>query len=127
MTDTTNETTPTVDRPLRRILSNLAPGRRESQAVQAVWNGAVIAESDDVVVLEGNHYFPIGAVKPTHLRSSGHHTVCPWKGAASYYDLVAGGDVLRNGAWFYATPSPAANKIAGRLAFAPAVAIHTVD
>ena len=127
MTDTTNEITPTGHRPLRRLLSRLAPGRPESQPVQAVWNGAVIAESDDVVVLEGNHYFPIGTVNPNHLRSSGHHTLCPWKGAASYYDLVAGGDALRNGAWFYATPNPAASKIAGLVAFSPAVAIRPAE
>ena len=127
MTDTTNETIQTEHRPLRRLLSRFAPGGEQSQPAQAAWNGAVIAESDDIVVLEGNHYFPIGAVNPKYLRSSGHHTLCPWKGAASYYDLVAGGDVLPNGAWFYATPSPAASKIAGRVAFSPDVTIRLVE
>jgi uncharacterized protein (DUF427 family) len=84
---------------------------------KAIWNGAVLAESDDTVVVEGNHYFPVAAVKPEHLRPSEHHTVCPWKGTASYYDVTVGGDVNPNAAWYYPTPKEAAKEITGRVAF----------
>lgn len=85
--------------------------------VRAVWKGAVIAESEDTVLVEGNHYFPREAVRGEHLRPSEHHTVCGWKGTASYYDVVVGGDVNGNAAWYYAEPKPDAVKVAGRVAF----------
>ncbi|CAB4699701.1 MAG: DUF427 domain-containing protein [Actinobacteria bacterium] len=85
--------------------------------MQAVWNGAVIAESDDTVVVEGNHYFPIGSVREELLRPSSTHTTCPWKGQASYYSLEVEGQVNADAAWYYAEPFEAASQIAGRVAF----------
>lgn len=85
--------------------------------MRAIWNGAVIAESDDTVVVEGNHYFPAGAVDQRHLRASDHHTVCPWKGTASYWTLEVDGASNTDAAWFYPDPKDAAREIAGRVAF----------
>jgi uncharacterized protein (DUF427 family) len=84
---------------------------------RAIWNGAVIAESDRTVVIEGNHYFPPEAVKKEHLRPSGTHTTCGWKGEASYYDVVVDGQTNRDAAWYYPDPLPAAKQIAGHVAF----------
>jgi uncharacterized protein (DUF427 family) len=85
--------------------------------VTARWNGAVVAESDDTVVVEGNHYFPRDAVNPALLRDSDSHTVCPWKGTASYYTLAVDGAENRNAAWYYPDPKPAAAEIRDRIAF----------
>ncbi len=85
--------------------------------VKAVWNGAVIAESDKTIVVEGNHYFPPESVKQEYLRPSDHHTTCPWKGEASYYTLEVDGQRNENAAWYYPQPKPAAEQIAGRIAF----------
>jgi uncharacterized protein (DUF427 family) len=85
--------------------------------MKAVWKGAVLAESDDTVVVEGNHYFPAESLVRAHFRESATHTVCPWKGTASYYDVVVGASVNRDAAWFYREPKPAAAQIAGRVAF----------
>jgi uncharacterized protein (DUF427 family) len=85
--------------------------------MKAIWNGAVLAESDDTVVVEGNHYFPAGAVRREHLRDSDHHTVCGWKGTASYYDVVVDGQVNPGAAWYYPEPKDAARQITGRVAF----------
>ena len=82
-----------------------------------IWHDTVLAESDDTVVVEGNHYFPAGSVKRGHLRDSDRHTVCPWKGTASYYDVVVGEAVNPAAAWYYPQPSAAASDIAGRVAF----------
>jgi uncharacterized protein (DUF427 family) len=84
---------------------------------RAVWNGTVIAESDDCIVVEGNQYFPLAAVKAAHLRPSQTHTVCGWKGTASYYDVVVGDAVNADAAWYYPQPKEAAKQIAGRVAF----------
>jgi uncharacterized protein (DUF427 family) len=84
---------------------------------KAIWNGAVIAESDQTVVVEGNHYFPPDAVKKEYLRPSSRHTTCSWKGQASYYDVVVGGETNRDAAWYYPDPLPAAKNIAGHVAF----------
>jgi uncharacterized protein (DUF427 family) len=84
---------------------------------RATWNGATIAESDDTVVVEGNHYFPPEAARHEHLRPSDHTSVCPWKGTARYYDVVVDGSVNRNAAWYYPEPEDAARQIAGRIAF----------
>lgn len=81
------------------------------------WNGAVIAQSDDTAVVEGNHYFPASSVDKRYLRPSAHHTTCPWKGLASYYDVVVDGKVNANAAWYYPTPSAAAKAVEGRVAF----------
>jgi uncharacterized protein (DUF427 family) len=84
---------------------------------KAVWNGTVIAESDDTVVVEGNHYFPLEAVDPGVLRDSSTHTVCPWKGTASYYTLEVDGASNLDAAWYYPEPKDAAAQIRGRVAF----------
>jgi uncharacterized protein (DUF427 family) len=85
--------------------------------VRASWNGVVIAESEDTVVVEGNHYFPRSAVKSEHLADSETHTRCYWKGTASYFDVVVDGQVNRDAAWYYPTPAPAAAEIEDRIAF----------
>lgn len=82
-----------------------------------MWNGAVIAQSDDTVVVEGNHYFPIDTVDQSVLRPSDTTTACPWKGTANYYSIEIGDQVNRDAAWCYADPKPAAAEIAGRVAF----------
>ena len=85
--------------------------------VKAIWDGETIAESDDTVVVEGNHYFPLDSVRPGVLTPSSTTSVCPWKGTAEYYSVQAGGDENRDAAWYYAEPKPAAAEIAGRVAF----------
>jgi uncharacterized protein (DUF427 family) len=85
--------------------------------VKAVWNGATIAESDDTLVVEGNHYFPRGAVDAALLRESDTHSVCPWKGTASYYSLVVDGAENRDAAWYYPDTKEAAANIRDRIAF----------
>ena len=84
---------------------------------KALWNGAVIAESDDTVVVEGNHYFPLESVRREYLVESDTHSVCPWKGPASYYTLEVDGERNVDAAWYYPQPSRAAEKIRGRVAF----------
>ncbi|MGV8928992.1 MAG: DUF427 domain-containing protein [Brevundimonas sp.] len=85
--------------------------------VKAIWNGETIAESNDTVVVEGNHYFPFDSVRPGALTPSSTTSVCPWKGTAEYYSVQAGGGENRDAAWYYAEPKPAAAEIAGRIAF----------
>ena len=85
--------------------------------MKATWKGAVLAESDDTVVVEGNHYFPPESVNREYFRESATHTTCPWKGEASYYDVVVAGEVNRDAAWFYPETKEAANNIRGRVAF----------
>ncbi len=85
--------------------------------MKASWNGVVIAESDDTVVVEGNHYFPEAAVDRDYLVPSDHTTVCPWKGTANYYSLLVKGETNDNAAWYYADPKDAAREISGRIAF----------
>ena len=84
---------------------------------KAVWNGVVLAESDDTEIVEGNHYFPPESVKMEHFKQSDHHTVCPWKGTASYYNVEADGNVNENAAWYYPEPKKAADQIKGYVAF----------
>ena len=84
---------------------------------QAIWNGTVIAESAQTEQVEGNHYFPPSAVDKTHLEPSTHTTVCPWKGTAHYYHVVASGERSENAAWYYPDPKPAAANIKDHLAF----------
>ena len=84
---------------------------------RAVWNGTVIAESSDTVVVEGNHYFPAENVKQEFLHPSETHTVCGWKGTASYYDIEVNGQVNPGAAWYYPAPKPAAQNVAGHVAF----------
>jgi len=85
--------------------------------MKAVWNGKVVAESSATVVVEGNHYFPPGALKPELFRDGDRHTVCPWKGTASYKDVVVDGKVNDGGAWYYPDPKHAADNIRGYFAF----------
>jgi uncharacterized protein (DUF427 family) len=85
--------------------------------MRATWNGAVLAESEQTIVVEGNQYFPPEAVKREHLRASDTHTVCGWKGTASYYDVVVDGAVNKDAAWYYPTPKDAAKQIANYIAF----------
>ena len=85
--------------------------------VKAVWNDVVIAESNDTVMVEGNHYFPLEAVDAAALKSSSRTSVCPWKGTATYYTVSAGGADSQDAAWTYAEPKSAAAAIKGRIAF----------
>ena len=85
--------------------------------VQAAWNGEVIAESDDTVVVEGNHYFPRSSVREDVLRDSDKQTRCPWKGVANYFTLEVDGRTNPDAAWYYPQPSDAAEEITGRVAF----------
>ncbi|EWT02080.1 hypothetical protein N865_07270 [Intrasporangium oryzae NRRL B-24470] len=85
--------------------------------MRAIWNGKVIAESSDTVVVEGNHYFPLEAVDPSVLQPSDTHSTCPWKGIASYFSINVNGQTNTDAAWFYPEPKSAASQIEGRVAF----------
>jgi uncharacterized protein (DUF427 family) len=85
--------------------------------MKAIWNGTVIAESKDTVVVEGNHYFPAGAVAHALLVDSDHTSVCHWKGTATYYSIKLGNELNKDAAWCYADPKPEASQIKGRIAF----------
>jgi uncharacterized protein (DUF427 family) len=85
--------------------------------MKAIWNGTTIAESDDTVVVEGNHYFPRAAVRDDVVRPSATTSVCPWKGTASYLSLEVDGKTNPDAAWFYPEPKDAAREITGRVAF----------
>jgi uncharacterized protein (DUF427 family) len=85
--------------------------------VQAIWNGVVIADSNDTVVVEGNHYFPPDSVKAEYLAFSNHRTSCAWKGQAQYHSLLVKGELNPDAVWFYPEPSEAAANIKGRMAF----------
>ncbi|HEY4221216.1 MAG TPA: DUF427 domain-containing protein [Myxococcota bacterium] len=89
----------------------------------ATWKNTVIAESNDIELVEGNVYFPASAVKAENLQPSTTHTVCSWKGECAYYDVVVGGDVNHDAAWHYDDPKPAAENIKGRIAFWKGVTI----
>lgn len=85
--------------------------------MKAVWEGTVVAESDDTVVVEGNHYFPVASIKREYFKESPTHSVCPWKGTASYYTLEVNGRSNPDAAWYYPTPKDAAKQIADHVAF----------
>ncbi len=85
--------------------------------MKASWNNTLIAESNDTVVVEGNHYFPADAIRQEHFQASSKHTTCPWKGEASYFDVVVDGNVNADAAWYYPDPKPAAAEIKDRVAF----------
>jgi uncharacterized protein (DUF427 family) len=85
--------------------------------MKAIWNGAVLAESDDTIIVEGNHYFPADSIRSEFLQPSETHTVCGWKGTASYYNVVVDGDANPDAAWYYPDCKPDAKNIEGRVAF----------
>ncbi len=85
--------------------------------MKAIWNETVIAESDDIVTVEGNAYFPASALRPEVIRPSTHTSVCPWKGTAHYYSLEVDGAANPNAVWYYPDPKDAAANIRGRVAF----------
>lgn len=91
---------------------------------KAVWNGVVLAESDDFQLLEGNYYFPADSVNMQYFQPSDRHTTCPWKGEASYYHVAVNGQKKTNVAWYYPDPKPEAANIKGYVAFYPVVKIE---
>ena len=102
---------------------NISTSRAVAISMRATFNGTTIAESNDTVVVEGNHYFPTSSVLPGVLVDSQQSTVCPWKGTAAYYDVVVEGTTAANGAWYYPEPTDAAAQIADRLAFHQVVSV----
>jgi uncharacterized protein (DUF427 family) len=86
-------------------------------SMKAEWNGTVIAESDDIVTVEGNAYFPAASLNPALITPTTHTSICPWKGTANYYSLVVDGKTNENAVWYYATPKDAAKQIKDRVAF----------
>ena len=85
--------------------------------MKATWHDTLLALSDDTVVVEGDHYFPIDALDLEYFRESDHTSVCPWKGTAHYYDVVVDEQVNANAAWYYPEPKPGAEQVSGRVAF----------
>ncbi len=85
--------------------------------MKATWKGVVLADSADTLVVEGNHYFPAESLITEHFQASPTHTTCPWKGVASYHNVVVAGETNRDAAWFYPDPKPAAAQVRGRVAF----------
>ncbi|MDQ2872465.1 MAG: DUF427 domain-containing protein [Candidatus Eremiobacteraeota bacterium] len=92
--------------------------------MKAVWNGKVIADSDNTVVIENNHYFPADAVKREYLEPSATHSACPWKGTASYYSLNVDGQKNPDAAWYYPEPKDAAKEITNYVAFWKGVTVN---
>lgn len=84
---------------------------------KAIWNGVVLAESDHCEVVEGNQYFPADSIRRDYFKASETHTVCPWKGTASYYDVVVDGQINKDAAWYYPAPKDAARRIKDHVAF----------
>ncbi len=85
--------------------------------VQAIWNGVVLAESDNTVIVEGNHYFPPEAINKEYFSDNSKNTTCPWKGLASYYDVTVNGEKNAGAAWYYPQPKDAAKQIKDHVAF----------
>ncbi|MCH7586798.1 MAG: DUF427 domain-containing protein [Chloroflexi bacterium] len=85
--------------------------------MKAIWNNEIIAESDETIIVEGNHYFPPESIAKDFFAGSDAHTICSWKGTASYYDVVVNQQVNKDAAWFYPNPSQAAKQIKGYIAF----------
>ncbi|MES2631922.1 DUF427 domain-containing protein [Caenimonas sp. SL110] len=92
--------------------------------MKAIWNGTVIAESDDTVAVEGNLYFPASSLKREHVTFSNHHTSCAWKGQASYYSLLVNGEMNTDAVWYYPDPKPEADMVRDRVAFWKGVKIE---
>jgi uncharacterized protein (DUF427 family) len=95
--------------------------------MQAIWNGQVVAESDETIKLEGRHYFPRDSLKPEFFAPSSAVSVCPWKGQASYLTIKVGDEVNEGAAWTYQKPKPAASEIAGYVAFWKGVKVRSAD
>ena len=93
--------------------------------MKATWHGAVLAQSDQTIEVEGNQYFPRSAIKNEYFQESNTHTVCSWKGTASYYDVVVNGEINRDAAWYYPEPKPAADNIRDYIAFWRGVKVET--
>ena len=85
--------------------------------LKAIWNGVVLAESDQCVIVEGNQYFPPNTINLQYFKATSTHTTCPWKGEASYYNIEVAGQVNKDAAWYYPAPKEAARHIAGHVAF----------
>ena len=85
--------------------------------MKAIWNGATLAESNETIVIEGNHYFPADSIKKEFFKESNTHTTCPWKGEASYYSIEVDGERNEDAAWYYPQAKNAAKKIEGYVAF----------
>jgi uncharacterized protein (DUF427 family) len=85
--------------------------------MKALWNNAVLAQSDNTIVVERSHYFPPDSINREYFRESNTHTTCPWKGQASYYDVVVGGEANKDAAWYYPEPNEAAKQIKNYVAF----------
>jgi uncharacterized protein (DUF427 family) len=92
--------------------------------MKAIWNNKIIAESNDTIVVEGNHYFPPESVQEAFLKPSDKHTVCPWKGTASYYTIEVDGTQNKDAAWYYPEPSLPAQAIKDRIAFWRGVSVE---
>ena len=92
---------------------------------KAIWNGTVIAESDNTETVEGNHYFPADSIKSEYFEQNDTTSVCGWKGTASYYDIVVNGNTNSGAAWFYADPKPEAANIKGHVAFWKGVIVES--
>ena len=95
--------------------------------IRATWNGALIAESDDTVIVAGNHYFPIESVDPGAVKKTSSTSSCPWKGLANYFTIIADGAENADAAWYYTDPLPAASEIKDRVAFWKGVDVQVVD
>jgi uncharacterized protein (DUF427 family) len=98
----------------------MTPGNNQKHKInkmKAIWNGETIAESDDTIVIEGNHYFPSDSIKQEYFQDSRTNTVCPWKGIASYYTLNVDGKENKDAAWYYPETKEMAKGIKGRIAF----------
>lgn len=85
--------------------------------MKAIWNNTIIAESNDTVIVENNHYFPISSLKREYVIDSDYQTTCPWKGLASYYSVVVDGQINENAAWYYPQPKAGAEAVTNRVAF----------
>ena len=85
--------------------------------MKAIWNGATLAESNETIVIEGNHYFPENSINKEYFKPSETHTICGWKGTASYYDVDANGKINKDAAWFYPSPKTEAKEIENYVAF----------
>ena len=92
--------------------------------MKAIWNGTVIAQSDDTVLVEGNHYFPEGSLNRSLTTFSNHKTMCSWKGQDSYMSLIVNGDMNIDAVWYYADPKPEAESVRGRVAFWKGVTVE---